>query len=418
MSPRADTVRKTTLPNGLRIVTQRVPGTLSAAISLHVLAGPRHEAPDCRGATHFIEHLLFKGTQRRSAHDIAVAMDAVGGMLNAFTDREVTSIQARVMGEHVAAAADVICDMAVNAAFDPEELEREREVVVQEIKQYEDDPEEMSHDLLAESVWPEHPLGAPVMGSEAQVRALSRERVIVYFRERYVPANMVVAAAGDVDHRRIVSLFGRALSSTGEAPADPAHPPRSVAPGRRVLSRPGEQVHFCLGAPAYAQSDDRNYTVWLLDRIVGSGMSSRLFQEVREKRGLVYNIGSYAAAYRDAGLFAAYGATTPGQLETVLALIGDEFETMRARGASDDELRRAKAQVKAGLAMALESTGYRATYAAMCEIYWGRHIPVGEVVAKVEAVTREDVTQIANQVLDPQRLAYAAVGPLQEEAAP
>jgi len=411
-----DSVRKTTLPNGLRIVTQRVPGALSAALGLHILAGPRHEPPDCRGATHFIEHMLFKGTARRSARDIAVTMDSVGGSLNAFTDREVTSVQARVMGEHVPLAADVICDMVANPAFDPEELEKEQGVVVQEIKEYEDDPEEISHDLLAESVWPDHPLGAPVMGTEAQVRSLGRERLLAYYRERYLPANMIVTAAGEVDHRRIVSLFAPALSAAGEAPADPAGPPPAGS-SRRVVSRPGEQVHFCLGGPAFAQSDDRSYALWLLDRILGSGMSSRLFQEVRESRGLVYHIGSYAAAYRDTGLFAAFGATTPDRLETVLELVRGEFEAMRASSVSDDELGRAKAQVQAGLAMAMESMSYRASHAALCEIYWGRHVSAAEVVARIEAVSREEVTQVADQVLDPRGLAYAAVGPLSEEGA-
>jgi len=304
--------------------------------------------------------------------------------------------------------------MAVNPAFAPEELEREREVVVQEIKEYEDDPEEMSHDLLAESVWPDHPLGAPVMGTEAQVRALSRERLLAYFGERYVPANMIVTAAGDVNHRRIVGLFAPALSAADAAPGDPAGPPPAAARGR-VVSRPGEQVHFCLGGPAFSQSDERSYALWLLDRILGSGMSSRLFQEVRESRGLVYHIGSYAAAYRDAGLFAAFGATTPDRLATVLDLVRGEFEAMRTRGVSDDELGRAQAQVKAGLAMAMESMSYRASHAALCEIYWGRHLAAAEVVARIEAVTREDVAQVADQVLDPQGLAYAAVGPLPEE---
>jgi len=415
MAPIADTTRKTTLPNGLRIVTQRVPGAMSAAIGLHILAGPRHETPDCRGATHFIEHMLFKGTHRRSARDIAVAMDAVGGALNAFTEREVTSVHARVMGEHVPLAADVVCDMVVNSAFDPEELERERDVVIQEIKQYEDDAEEMAHDLLAQSVWADHPLAASLMGTEAQVRSLGRDRLTAYFREHYLPANVVVAAAGQIEHDRIVDLFAPALSHDGEASADPPSPPRCVA-GRRVASRPGEQVHFCLGGPAFPQSDDRTYVVWLLDKAIGAGMSSRLFQEVRETRGLVYNIGSYAAGYRDAGLFAAYGATTPDRLETVVNLVRAELGRVREEGLNQDELRRAKAQVKAGLAMALESTSYRATHAAMCEIYWGRHVPAAEVAAKVEAVTRDEMAQVANQILDPDGLAYAAVGPGQEEA--
>jgi len=417
MAPVADTVRRTTLPNGLRIVTQRVPGVLSAALGLHVLAGPRHETPECRGATHFIEHMLFKGTHRRSALDIAVAMDAVGGSLNAFTEREVTSVQARVMGEHVPLAADVVCDMVASPAFDPAEVEREREVVIQEIKQYEDDAEEMAHDLLARSVWADHPLAASLMGGEAQVRSLSRDRLADYYRERYLPANTVVAAAGQVDHRRIVDLFAPALSDDGQAPADPPSPPPSGA-GRRVVSRPGEQVHFCLGGPAFPQRDERTYAVWLLDKAIGAGMSSRLFQEVREARGLVYNIGSYAAGYRDAGLFAAYGATTPDRLETVVDLVRGELGRVREEGIGEDELGRAKAQVKAGVAMALESMSYRATHAAMCEIYWGRHVPAAEVVARIEAVTRDETAQVAYRMLDPGALAYAAVGPEQEEATP
>lgn len=412
-----DVIVKSVLPNGLRIVTERMPQVRTAAMGIWVNAGSRFEPAGQHGISHFLEHLFFKGTQGRSALEIAQAADEIGGQMNAFTDREQTVFYVKVLAAHFERAVEIVADMLLRSTFAPEAIERERQVIAEEIKSYEDAPDELVQDLFAQTVWNGHPLGRPVIGTLATVNRLTRDDLVGYVRQYYRPGNVVVSVAGDIEHDHVVEVISRYLSRWDGAAA-----PAAVAPPRPqadvvTRAKETEQIHLCLGTQGLAQGDEARYTLSLLDHLLGGGMSSRLFQEIREKRGLVYTIASYASSYRDGGLFVIYAGMSPDAGPEVIRLTLDEVEKMTRQPVDRTELLRAKESLKGSLMLSLESTGSRMSILARSEIYHGRQITLDELIAKVDAVTAEDLRRMTAGLFQPARLSMAAIGPFRSDGA-
>ncbi|MBM3495854.1 MAG: insulinase family protein [Armatimonadetes bacterium] len=406
-----EAVETTTLPNGLRIVSERVPYVQSASIGVWVDVGARHERPDERGITHFIEHMLFKGTERRTAKDIASEIESVGGGLNAFTEKEYTCYYARALADHAPLVMDVLSDMIRHSTLDETELSREQNVVIEEIKRYEDTPDDIVHDLFARAVWRTHPLGRPIVGTARSVSAFTADGIRRFMGTHYRPPRMVVAAAGNITHKALTRLVLKHFGDmTGDRATTAIRMP-AVRGTRMQRSKRSEQVHFCLGGPTYAQTDDRRYPLTILDMVLGGNMSSRLFQEVREKRGLAYAIGSYTAAFRDCGLLTVYGGTSPDTLGEVLKVTEAELDLVRREGLTDDEIARAKTQIRGSLIIGLESMSSRMMRLGKSTLYHDRVIPLDEIVAHVNGVTRDDIIGVARDVLAEDRLSFAAIGP-------
>ena len=407
-------LREDELPRGIRVSTEYIPQMGSVSLGLWIATGVKHEPPGLQGVTHLLEHMLFKGTETRSAKDIAEAIDGVGGQLNGFTDREYTCIYARVLKAHLPLAAEILLDMLLRSRFDPEELEREKEVVVQEIVHYEDAPDEWVDDLFVQRAWADHPLGRSLLGKEESIRAMGRKALLDYYRGRRTPDRILVAAAGNVSHDDLVELAAHSLSSLSGRAGDPVEIEPRLQAGEHFVFRPTEQVHFCLGTRGCSYVHDGRFVLALIDTILGGGPSSRLFQEIREKRGLVYEIGSSAQTYRQGGLFSVAASTAPKHFREVLGLIRNEIARVGKEGLSEAEIARAKEQMKGGLALAWESTGFRMQHLAISKIYWGRSVPFQEVMDKIDAVTSEQVSELAASLFVEDAETLVAIGPLPE----
>lgn len=417
--PFVETVQTSTLSNGVRVITESVDSVASASVGIWVATGSRDEEPEHRGIAHFLEHMLFKGTERRhSAKDIADEMDNVGGYLNAFTDKEYTCYYARVLSGDVPLALDLLSDMYRNSRFDPEETARERKVILEEIKERDDDPDDLVHDLFAETLYPDHPLGRAVIGTVETVSALEPDHLRGYMAKRYGPGAVIVTAAGNCDHAQVADLAERYLGDLrGRHEVIPAVRP-VAAPG--VVSnhvRPTEQVNFVIGASAFGVLDEERYALTVLNTVLGDSMGSRLFQEIREKRGLGYTIGSYANMHREGGYFAVYGGTSPATYVECMDTVRAELAKIREHGVSDAELARARAQARSGLVMKQESMSARMSRIGASEIYYGRVVPLAEALEKMDAVTPDDVLSVARAVIpeDPTQLNVTAIGPLKKK---
>lgn len=412
-----EAVEITTLPNGLRVVSEHVPAVRTVSIGVFVGVGARYELASENGLTHFIEHMVFKGTPRRTARDIAVEIESRGGMLNAFTEKEYTCYYARSLSEDAPVVLDVIADMLRNPILAPEEVDRERNVVIEEIRRARDDAEDAVHDLLDRTVWAQHPLGRPVAGTQRTVSSLTSERIGQFMESHYEPQSMVVAAAGRIPHRTLTRLAERHLGDMSvrrRARRGRPPTPRSVTTLRRKRS---EQVQFCMGLPAFGHGDPRKYTLSLLDMVLGGSMGSRLFQEIREKRGLAYDIGTHTSAYSDCGLFSVSGGTSPDTFDAVLRLTRDELKRTQDAGLSEEELSQAKRRVRGMIALSLESTASRMMGLGRSLLLLGRVIPLDEVLSQVEAVSHEDILTVARELFDPERASLAAIGPFGKNGA-
>ena len=406
--------RRTALPNGLVIITEPMDHVRTVALGVWVAAGSRFEDAPQNGISHFIEHIVFKGTATRSALAIAEAMDAIGGQLNAFTDKEQTCYYLRVLSDHLEEGLAVLADMLLRPAIEPAAFERERQVLAEEIKMYEDAPDDLVHDVFAETLWPAHPLGRSVSGSLASLARLGRDDLRAYMAERYRANAVLVTAAGLLDHERIVTLVDRALGGWAGRAAPSVLLPPVPQRGTAFRSKEIEQVHVCLGVPGLCQAHPDRYVLAVLDSALGSGMSSRLFQEIREERGLAYAISSYQMAYSDAGAFAVYAAMSPQAAREVVQLTLDGL--VRARvGLTPEEVSRAKESLKGSLMLGLETPGSRMTKLARSELYFGRQITLDEILADVDAVRGEDVRKLAEELLVLDRLALAAIGPFDQQ---
>ena len=400
--------RTTVLPGGLRVVTKAVPGVRSAAFGVWVGVGSRDESVPEHGASHFLEHLLFKGTQRRDALEIAAVMDAVGGELNAFTAKEYTCYYARVLDADLPLAVDVVADLVTDALVSAEDVESERGVILEEISMHDDDPGDVVHDAFAEALYGDHPLGRPVIGTVDSIRALSAEAIAGYYRGRYCPPEMVVSVAGNVEHNEVVRLVSQAFPGGSDSPAPlrPYAPPPQLT-GAVVEDRPTEQAHLVLGMHALDRSDERRWALSVLSSALGGGMSSRLFQEIREKRGLAY---SYASSHHDAGMFGVYAGCSPQRVDDVLSLIREQLLLVADRGLTDEEVARAKGNLRGSLVLGLEDTGSQMSRIGKAELVHGEVLPVEELLARTAAVTPDDVRALADDVLR-RPLSLGIIGP-------
>ena len=421
-APDGGVVRRTVLPGGLRVISESVPGVRSVAFGVWVGVGSRDETASLAGASHYLEHLLFKGTRRRDALAISSEIEAVGGELNAFTAKEYTCYYARVLDDDLPLAVDVICDMVTSSVIAASEVDNERTVILEEIAMHDDDPGDAVHDLLAEAVWGAAPLGRPVLGTVDSIRSISRSAIAGYYRRRYRPANLVVAAAGNLDHAKLVRLVRKAFADVPVRDDDVPAQPRVGGRGpvfdaaTAVVRRPTEQAHLLLGAPGLARLDDRRFAAGVLNAAIGGGMSSRLFQEVREKRGLAYSVYSFTSHYADTGMFGVYAGCHPKRAPEVLELCREQLAQVAASGLTADELDRGKGQMRGGLVLGLEDTGSRMSRLGKSELVYGELMPVDEILAAIDAVTADAVLAVAGDLLDAP-LALAAIGPYDDDRA-
>ena len=386
-------IRVTRMPSGLIVVTERMDRVETVSFGAYVATGTRNELAEENGVSHFLEHMAFKGTERRSAAAIAEEIEAVGGHMNAYTAREQTAFYIKALKEDLGLAADVVGDILSHSTFDPAEVERERGVILQEIGQANDTPDDIIFDHFQETAFPAQPMGRPVLGIEPGIRDMTRDTLMNYMRRHYTTANTVVAAAGNLHHEAVLELVDRHFADLPHAPA-PAAEPGLYQGGEFREARDLDQVHIVLGFPSVAYGDPDFYPVMLLSTLLGGGMSSRLFQEVREKRGLVYSIYSFTAPYMDGGLFAIYAGTGESEAGELIPVTLGELQKVQTE-ATEAELARARAQVKAGLLMSLESTGSRCEQLARQIQVFGRVVPTAETVARIEAVTIADIGRAA-----------------------
>jgi predicted Zn-dependent peptidase len=402
-------VEITRLPSGLVVITDAMAHLETASLGVWVGAGSRDERADEHGISHLLEHMAFKGTSRRTARQIAEEIEAVGGDLNAATSIETTAYYARVLRADVPLALDVLSDILTDPAFDPQELRREQNVIVQEIGAAEDTPDDLIWDRLQEVAFAGQPIGRSVLGTPATVRSFDRARLAAYLARNYRAPDMVIAAAGAVDHEAVVAHVGRAFMSFA-GPAAPAPEPAHFVGGSRVESRDLEQVHIALAMQGLPQRDPNLYSLQVFTNILGGGMSSRLFQEVREQRGLCYSIYTFHSPYADCGVFGLYAGTDSADVAELMRVVVDEIN-VAAETVNEAEIGRAKAQMKAGLLMALESSGARAEQLARQIINWGRPIALDEIIAKIEAVTVDTARAAGRALIGRGRPAIAALGP-------
>jgi predicted Zn-dependent peptidase len=400
--------RTTELGSGVRVVTEEVPSVRSVALGLWVRTGSRDETPAQAGVSHFLEHLLFKGTPRFSAIEISERFDGLGASVNAATGKETTHLHARFLDEHTEEVFDLLAEMLLAPTYP--EVDSEREVVLEEIAMYEDEPQDRVHDILAGAVFGEHPLGRRVLGEAEVIASIPVPEIEAYHGDRYTGANIVVGAAGHVDHGRIAGLAER-LVSPAPGGAVNGNPEAAEDSARlRFYGKDTEQYHICFGAPGLTRDDERRYALAVLDSILGGTSSSRLFREVREKRGLAYAVGSYNEQYTDSGMVAAYVGTREENVEQVCEIIGTELKRLRGESASDEELGRAKESVKGRLVLSSESTAARMTRISRATLFGLPIDSLDEMLAKVDAVTVEDLTALATELYGPERLSAACVG--------
>jgi predicted Zn-dependent peptidase len=403
-------INKTVLDNGVRIISERIPHSYSVTIGMWVTNGSRHERRESNGVAHFIEHLLFKGTKRRSALDISREIDSIGGVLNAFTSREFVCYYAKVLDTYLPKAVDLLVDIFLNSRFDEEEIEKERKVVLQEIHMQEDTPDDYIHDLFSQHLWRGHPLGMPIIGNEKSVGGLDRDFVIGYMKENYRAEDIIIAAAGNVDHEKLLALFNRMLESlpTGSSRKSTRSP--KYKKNMAVLEKDLEQVHLCMGLKSLPQNHGLRYEAHVMNTILGGGMSSRLFQEVREKKGLAYSIYSYMASHSDTGSLAVYAGTSQERLAEVIEIILREFKRLKNRPVGRIDLVSAKEQLKGNILLSLESSDNRMSKLAKNEIYFGRYQSLQELMEGFDRVSVKSLQELSQQIFDDRNITLVLLG--------
>jgi predicted Zn-dependent peptidase len=406
-------VSRTTLPNGLRIITESMPHVRSVSLGVWIGTGSRREAVAQSGLSHFIEHMLFKGTSSRSAEEIAKVIDSTGGHLDAYTAKELVSYNTKVIDDHLPLAFDVLSDLVLKPLFNSDDIEKEKGVILEELKMEVDNPEYLVHETFFSRFWKNHALGRSILGSKQTIKSFNQEAVRDYYTEVYVPANIIITAAGRIEHSRIVEFatqyFG-GLQSGLPAPEQkqPEPAPPLVLKSKRSL----EQVHVCLGVPALPIAHERRYACYVMSTLLGGGMSSRLFQNIREKHGLCYSVFSELNLYRDSGCLAIYAGTSTENTKKVVTMTVDEFRRLSEEAVPDEELRRAKDHLKGSLALSLESTSSRMSNLARQELFFGRFFSVDEMVECIEQVTTEDVQSIARDFFGGRQVGLTALGRL------
>jgi predicted Zn-dependent peptidase len=410
--------RRSVLPNGIRLITERMPHVRSVAVGVWVETGSRHESESRGGMSHLIEHLVFKGTATRSAEDIARTMDSVGGQMDAFTTKEHTCFYVQVLDEHLPLAVDLLTDILLHPLFNAEELEREKSVVLQEIKMVEDTPDDVIHDIFAEQVWAGHPLGRPILGTREAVAGFGRETIFSHFTEEYVPPRIIIAVAGNLTHDQVLDLFGRGFNGFTRGAVEHRDTRPGLTPSVNIVHKTLEQVHIVMGFPGLSHAARERYALFLLNDIIGGSMSSRLFQEIRERQGLVYSIHSGAQAFLDTGVLYLQAATEAGNFSKVLKSILKEIRELKKTGITAEELKRAKDHLKGGLMLGLESTSSRMNRLAKQEMHLGSFLTMDAMLAAIDGVRHEEVQALVSELLDEEQLALTTLGPLDRRNLP
>jgi predicted Zn-dependent peptidase len=398
------------LGNGLRILTERMNQVRSISIGVWLTRGSRHETAERSGIAHFVEHMLFKGTATRTAEDIAQQIDSIGGQLDAFTAKEYASYYIKVLDEHLPLAIDILSDIVRNPAFTPEDLEREKKVVVEEIKMVEDTPDDLVHEIFTQGFWENHPLGRPILGTRETVESFTSESLREYFARAYTPRNLIVSAVGNLEHARVRDLVEEKFGSL-QASDDPVRDNApQVVPKTLIRNKELEQSHICVGVSSYPQNHDERYSSYVLNTLLGGSMSSRLFQNVREKRGLAYAVFSGLSAYRDAGSFTIYAGCANEAVSEVIDLVVEELRGVKTMPVPDAELQRSKDHLKGSLMLSLENTASRMSHLARQEIYFDRQFGLDETLQGIERVSAADVQRVANDLFKNGSLAATVLG--------
>ena len=410
-------IQRQVLPNGLTVISEGIPYLRSVSIGIWVKSGSRHERPEHNGIAHFVEHMVFKGTTQRTAEEIARQIDSIGGNLDAFTAKECICFNAKVLDEHLPIALDVLSDLVLTPVFDPQDLVRERGVILEEIKADEDNPDYLVHEIFTQNFWKDHALGKPILGTKETVKRFDQRLVMDYYRRYVTPGNLIVSAAGNLVHRHFTDLVAEKFRHLETAP-NGLHevPPQSHARITLRNKKALEQVQICLGVPSHHIAHERRHSAYLLNTVLGGGMSSRLFQNIRERQGLAYAIYSELNPYRDTGCLSVYAGTSLETAPRVVESVVSEFRTLKAELIPADELRRAKDQLKGSLMLSLESSTARMSNLARQEMYFDHFIGMDEILARIEAVTAEDVRNLAQDYFRTEAIAATVLGSLEEWA--
>jgi predicted Zn-dependent peptidase len=407
-------IERQVLPNGVRVITERMPHVRSVSVGLWIGTGSREESPEETGISHFIEHMVFKGTKNRSAEEIARSVDSIGGGLDAFTSKELVSYNVKVLDENLPQAFDVVADLVRNPLFDPEEIEKEKGVILEEMKMEVDNPEYLIHEIFSSHFWKGHGLGRPIIGTKQTIRGFDRDKIEEYYRTYYSPSNILVTAAGNLSHKRLVQLTGEHLGDLRRRPVKVRpEAPRPHAPMIFRNKSSLEQVHLYLGVPSIPMPHESRFGCYILNAILGGGMSSRLFQNIRERQGLAYTVFSELAMYHDAGCMLIYAGTSLRSAERVIHCIVKELSALVERRVTPEELRRAKDHLKGSFVLGLESTSSRMGNLARQELYFKRFFTLDEMLERIERVTPEEVRDLAEQFFDPKKMAVAMLGRLE-----
>ena len=407
-------IELTTLPNGVRVITEAMPHVRSVSVGIWIGTGSRRETPEQNGISHFIEHMLFKGTKHRSAEDIARSVDSIGGNLDAFTAKELVCFNTKVLDQHLSLAWDVLADLVLNPLFQPDDIEKEKGVILEEIKMEADSPDYLVHEIFSSNFWKDHSLGKPILGTRETVKRFNRDAVHSYYAEVYAPANLLVTAAGNLTHDRLVSLVREHFEMLPQGPPVPADNTPSTHARIALRNKKAlEQVHLCLGVPSYPLPHEERFACYVLNTLLGGGMSSRLFQNIRERQGLVYAVFSELSPYRDTGCLSIYAGTSIESARQVVESITKEFRQLKEQRVNDEELRRAKDHLKGSLMLSLESTASRMSNLARQEMYFAHFFTLDELVESIESVTAGDVQRIAQTFFDPRQIALTVLGNLE-----
>ena len=408
-------INKTVLDNGISVISEKISHVRSISMGVWVRCGSCHENSATSGTAHFIEHMLFKGTKKRSAFDIASAVDSIGGVMNAFTGKELTSFYLKIPDYHLPLAIDILSDIFNNSLFDRDEIAKEKSVVLQEIRMLEDSPEEFIHDFFEAVFWNSHPLGLPILGTRERVAKMNKTALKRFFTSHYSGTNLILTAAGNLEHDVLVEMVSKTFGASAGNFRKPETPLPVFSARASALEKELEQVHILIGAPAPSAASSNRYTCLLLNSVLGGSMSSRLFQEVREKRGLAYEIQSYLALYTDVGLLGVYAGTDTEKVPNVIDIILDAFSRFKDILLEDKEIHTAKEMLKGNFLLSMESTDNRMTRLARNEFYFNRHVYPEEVTAGIEAVTKEDVLKLSGEIFNPASLSLTAIGRIKEK---
>lgn len=408
--------KRIVLENGLRIVCEKIPYVRSVSVGIWVGTGSRNENNNNNGISHFIEHMMFKGTETRNAKDIAESIDNIGGQLNAFTGKECTCFYTKTLDSHLEIAMDVLSDMFYNSKFADKDINTERKVILEEIGMYEDSPEELVHDILSETVWHGHPLGYPILGTNECLNAIDRNTIVSYISDFYTPQNSVISIAGNFDDETLMRLINKNFGSWN-------HKNRSTTEygqtgfqtGMKIKEKDTEQVHICIGFEGIEHGKDSLYTLLAINNIFGGGMSSRLFQKVREEKGLVYSIYSYPSSYKNAGLFTIYAGMNPEHIDKVISIISDEVKLLVKEGITSDELQKSKEQLKGSYILGLESTSSRMNSIGKSELLLGYINTPEEVLGKIDSINMESVIEITENIFNLNKISFSAVGNIKQD---